>query len=96
MSHETPTEQLLILKTSGDYSRFKELLRSRLYECGWVDQVHILCRQASKNNKVTVEEIYEEVTHKGRSLVPVSVKKELLLKVKDTLLQRAGYYNKEA
>ena len=51
------------------FYRFKDLLRSRLYECGWVDQVHMLCRQASRNQQLTVNELYDEVAQKGRGIL---------------------------
>lgn len=50
-------------------SRFKELLRRRLTECGWREEIRVLCRDTIKErgvNNVTVDEIVEEVTPKGR------------------------------
>ncbi|KAK9510664.1 hypothetical protein O3M35_005401 [Rhynocoris fuscipes] len=86
-------EQLAIMKGTGEYGRLKDLLRSRLYECGWVDQIHMLCRQAQKGPNPTVNELYAEVAKKGRALVPASVKRELLLRVKEHLLTTSGYYD---
>lgn len=94
MTLDSSSEQLNMLKISGDYNKFKDLLRSRLYECGWVDQIHMICRETKKNSmNIGFDEMYTEVAKKGRALVPASVKRELLLKVKDKLLTSAGYYD---
>nr|BAN20946.1 unkown protein [Riptortus pedestris] len=94
MTLDSSAEQLNLLKISGDYNKFKDLLRSRLYECGWVDQIHMICRETKKNSmNIGIDDMYTEVAKKGRALVPASVKRELLLKVKDKLLLSAGYYD---
>lgn len=74
------------------FSRLKDLLRLRLNECGWGDEVRLLCREVIKSNhgNVNVDEIVEEVTPKARQLVPDSVKKELLQKIKTILIQQEG------
>ncbi|XP_065348262.1 transcription and mRNA export factor ENY2-like [Cloeon dipterum] len=74
---------------SGELNRWKELLRLRLTECGWRDQVKLLCRDAIKQGNVeemTVDQLNNEVTPKARQLVPDAVKIELLTKIK-TFLQ---------
>ena len=61
-------------------------------ECGWRDQVRELCRKVIKErgvNQVSVDDILEEVTPKGRALVPDTVKKELLLKLKTHLYNKS-------
>ncbi|XP_014287187.1 enhancer of yellow 2 transcription factor [Halyomorpha halys] len=94
MTLDSSSEQLALLKVTGDYNRFKDLLRTRLYECGWVDQIHMMCRDTKRNSvDVTHDELFNEVAKKGRALVPASVKRELLLKVKEKLLHTAGYYD---
>ncbi|GLH15982.1 hypothetical protein R5R35_005636 [Gryllus longicercus] len=83
MLYKTSIEQSLIL--SGEKDRFKELLRTRLTECGWRDQIQMLCRQIVKERgvqNITADELIGEVTAKGRALVPDAVKKELLQKIK--------------
>lgn len=77
---------------SYKFSRLKDLLRLRLNECGWSDEVRLLCREVVKSNhgNVNVDEIVEEVTPKARQLVPDSVKKELLQKIKTILIQQEG------
>ncbi|XP_068084688.1 transcription and mRNA export factor ENY2-like isoform X2 [Anabrus simplex] len=77
------SEQSLIV--SGERERFKELLHTRLIECGWRDQLQMLCRQIVKERgvqNITVDELISEITPKGRALVPDAVKKELLQKIK--------------
>lgn len=69
--------------------RFRELLRRRLIECGWRDQVRMLCREAVKENEsanVTFDMLVTKVTPRARALIPDTVKKELLQKIKTYLL----------
>ena len=71
------------------YTRFKELLRKRLIECGWRDQVRMLCREVvkeSEGNNIPFDVLLTRVTPRARALVPDSVKKELLQKLKTHLL----------
>ncbi|XP_053616729.1 enhancer of yellow 2 transcription factor-like [Plodia interpunctella] len=85
--NNTIAHQRLVL--SGDRERFKELLRRRLIECGWRDQVRMLCREAVKDsdsNNVTFDILVNRVTPRARALVPDTVKKELLQKIKTHLL----------
>ncbi|XP_028159292.1 enhancer of yellow 2 transcription factor-like isoform X1 [Ostrinia nubilalis] len=85
--NNTIAHQRLIL--SGDRERFKELLRRRLIECGWRDQVRMLCRDVVKENdttNVTFDMLVTKVTPRARALVPDTVKKELLQKIKTHLL----------
>ncbi|KAJ1521347.1 hypothetical protein ONE63_003023 [Megalurothrips usitatus] len=80
------------LTIEGDKERFKELLRRRLTECGWRDEIRILCRDAIRDkgvHNVSVDDIVEEVTPVGRARVPDSVKKELLQKIKSYLYEKA-------
>lgn len=72
-------------RTSFLYTfRLKDLLRQRLTECGWKDQVRLLCRDVVKDEggNVNVDQIIHQVTPKARSLVPDAVKKELLNKIR--------------
>jgi len=53
------------------FYRWKELLRLRLTECGWRDQVKLLCRDAIKQHgnveEMTVDQLNAEITPKARS-----------------------------
>ncbi|EDW62443.1 enhancer of yellow 2 transcription factor [Drosophila novamexicana] len=77
---------------SGDRSKIKDLLCNRLTECGWRDEVRLLCRnilleKSNSSNGVTVEQLIAEVTPKARTLVPDAVKKELLMKIRTILAE---------
>ncbi|XP_063224738.1 transcription and mRNA export factor ENY2-like [Bacillus rossius redtenbacheri] len=78
-----------VLISSGEKERLKELLRIRLVECGWKDQMQMFCRDVVKEKGVNikVEELIAEVTPKARAMVPDTVKKELLQKIKSYLSQ---------
>lgn len=68
-------------------NRLKDLLRLRLAECGWSDQVRVLCRDVAKEEgtKLNVDKMVQSVTPEARRLVPDAVKKELLLRIKAIL-----------
>ncbi|XP_011299564.1 transcription and mRNA export factor ENY2 [Diachasma alloeum] len=80
-----PHQRLVMV---GDRDGLKELLRRRLVECGWRDQVKIICKDLIKENghDITYDILLATVTSTARSLVPDSVKKELLQKIKNQLL----------
>ncbi|CAK1603122.1 unnamed protein product [Parnassius mnemosyne] len=85
--NNTIAHQRLIL--SGDRERFKDLLMRRLIECGWRDQVRMLCREVVKENEgsnINFDTLVTRVTPRARALVPDTVKKELLQKIKSHLL----------
>lgn len=74
---------------SGDRERFRELLRRRLTECGWKDQVRMICRDVVKDSEasnITLDSLVSRATPRARALIPDSVKKELLQKIKTHLL----------
>ncbi|XP_058893471.1 transcription and mRNA export factor ENY2-like [Kogia breviceps] len=69
------------------------LLRAKLIECGWKDQLKAHCKEVIKEEgleHVTVDDLVAEVTPKGRALGPDSVKKELLQRVRTFLAQHAS------
>uniref|UniRef100_A0A096M126 Transcription and mRNA export factor ENY2 n=6 Tax=Poeciliinae TaxID=586240 RepID=A0A096M126_POEFO len=81
------------LTETGERDRLKELLRAKLTECGWKDQMKAQCKDVIKQKgleHVTVEDLVVEVTPKGRALVPDSVKKELLQRIRAFLTQHAS------
>ncbi|KAM9851494.1 transcription and mRNA export factor ENY2 [Aulostomus maculatus] len=80
------------LTEMGERERLKELLRAKLTECGWKDQMKAHCKEVIKEKgleHVTVEDLVAEITPKGRALVPDSVKKELLKRIRTFLVQHA-------
>nr|XP_021402244.1 transcription and mRNA export factor ENY2 isoform X1 [Lonchura striata domestica] len=78
---------------TGERERLKELLRAKLIECGWKDQLKAHCKDVIKEKgleHVTVDDLVAEITPKGRALVPDSVKKELLQRIRTFLAQHAS------
>jgi len=81
---------------SGEKERLKELLRSRLIECGWRDDLKSFCKTVIKNKgleKITVNELVQEVIPRGRATVPESIKAELLQQIKTFLTSGAQSTN---
>eukprot|EP01116_Phalansterium_solitarium_P012668 TRINITY_DN29167_c0_g1_i1.p2 TRINITY_DN29167_c0_g1~~TRINITY_DN29167_c0_g1_i1.p2 ORF type:complete len:109 (+),score=25.89 TRINITY_DN29167_c0_g1_i1:121-447(+) len=73
---------------SGEHDRLKDLLRTRLVECGWRDEMKGNCRDVIKQkgaDNITVEQLVAEITPKGRAAVPNEVKAELLQKIRKFL-----------
>ncbi|KAH7278574.1 hypothetical protein KP509_38G047200 [Ceratopteris richardii] len=77
---------------SGEKEKLKELLRERLIECGWKDEMKGYCRALTRKRgraDVTLDELIRTITPKGRSSVPDSVKAELLQRIRSFLLSAA-------
>ncbi|XP_043759765.1 transcription and mRNA export factor ENY2-like [Cervus elaphus] len=75
---------------TGERERLKELLRAK---CGWKDQLKAHCKEVIKEKgleHVTVDDLVAEITPKGRALVPDSVNKELLQRIRTFLAQHAS------
>ena len=86
MRFKTMSQQQLI--ESGERDRLVNLLRNRLLECGWRDQVVENCKEVVRQHGVegiTLEKLIQDVTPKARASVPDSVKKELLSRIKNSL-----------
>ncbi|KAF6018782.1 ENY2 [Bugula neritina] len=80
------------LVESGESERLKDILRTRLIECGWRDELKAHCKEIVKRKgleHVTVEDLVAETTPKGRALVPDDVKKELLGRIRTFLAQQS-------
>ncbi|XP_077447352.1 transcription and mRNA export factor ENY2 [Stigmatopora argus] len=76
----------------GEREKLKELLKTKLVECGWKDQLKAHCKDVIREkglDHVTVEDLVTEITPKGRALVPDSVKKELLQRIRAFITQHA-------
>ncbi|GFY79373.1 transcription and mRNA export factor ENY2 [Trichonephila inaurata madagascariensis] len=62
-------------------TKYKDLVRERLYETGWRRKMKAVARDIIKEkgiDNITEESLVEEMTPTGRALVPDSVKRELL------------------
>lgn len=78
------------LVQSGEKEKLKEHLRCRLIESGWRDQLKIHAKEVVRQKgleKVKLEDLVKDITPKGRALVPDSVKRELLAKIKQFIAQ---------
>ncbi|XP_069777097.1 transcription and mRNA export factor ENY2 isoform X2 [Narcine bancroftii] len=54
---------------TGERERLKELLRAKLTECGWKDQLKAHCKDVIREKgleHVTVDDLVAEITPKGR------------------------------
>ncbi|KAJ2727008.1 hypothetical protein GGI07_000125 [Coemansia sp. Benny D115] len=68
---------------SGERERLQEILRNKLNASGWQDKVKDKCQKVIHENsdrieKITVDDIAEEVTPFARTSVPEDVKAEIL------------------
>jgi enhancer of yellow 2 transcription factor len=73
------------LEETGEKDQLKELMRDRLVQCGWRDQLKSRCKEiirAKGLEKVTVEELVEEITPYGRSQVPEELRAEMLQRLR--------------
>eukprot|EP00850_Spirogloea_muscicola_P005364 SM000024S07826 [mRNA] locus=s24:758941:760098:- [translate_table: standard] len=76
---------------SGEKERLKELLRERLIECGWRDELKAHCRAYTRTKgrlNVTMDDLVQTITPKGRAMVPDEVKAELLGRIRAFLLEQ--------
>lgn len=79
------------LTESGEKERLQEMLRIRLIECGWRDELKDYAREIVKDkgiDNVTVDELVAELTPKARQSVPDDVKKELLESIRGFLTEK--------
>ncbi|XP_020539009.1 transcription and mRNA export factor ENY2 isoform X2 [Jatropha curcas] len=84
-SQELTLQEIINLIESGERERLKQLLRERLIECGWKDEMQAICRAITRKkgrNNVTVDDLVHVITPKGRASVPDSVKAELLQRIR--------------
>ncbi|XP_012866906.1 PREDICTED: transcription and mRNA export factor ENY2-like [Dipodomys ordii] len=76
---------------TGERESLKELLRAKLIECGWKDQLKAHCKEVIKEN-----DLVAEITPKGRALglgralVPDTVMKELQQRIRTFIAQHAS------
>ena len=83
------------LVESGEKERLKDHLRMRLIECGWRDKLKLHAKEVVREKgleRIKLEELVKEITNKGRAEVPDSVKRELLMKIKDFLAQQQNFW----
>jgi enhancer of yellow 2 transcription factor len=77
------------LLASGERDKLKSLLREKLNECGWKEEIKILSReyvQKKGRDNVSIEDIVRAIRPEGRAAVPDSVKAELLSQIKKFII----------
>lgn len=75
---------------TGEKERLQELLRRQLVVCGWREEMRRQCKEVIRTkgiDQVTVEDLVEAITHRGRALVPNDVKTDLLDAIKAFILK---------
>lgn len=80
------------LVDTGYREVLKKKLVERLEESGWKDQVRMACKDVVKErglDKITVEDLVQEVAPKGSQMVPDDIRKELLKDIKKFLEEQA-------
>ena len=82
------------LEETGEKERLTELLKERLIECGWRDELKVYCREkmAARAKKgsasLNVDALTREVIVHAQDKVPDSVKQEFLGKVREFVLKK--------
>jgi enhancer of yellow 2 transcription factor len=70
------------LTNSGEKDRIKEMLRQRLIQCGWRDELKKYTKELVKGKEslddLTVDNLVAEITPKARDAVPDEIKVEVL------------------
>jgi len=80
------------LEESGYREELKKKLIVKLEESGWKDQVKMTCKDVVKEkglDKITVEDLVQDVAPKGSQMVPEEIRKDLLRDIKKFLEDQA-------
>lgn len=76
---------LRFLEQNGEIDRLKDLLRSRLIESGWRDEMKAACQSYIRSrgiDQVTLDELVAEITPRGRASVPDPIKSDILKEIR--------------
>uniref|UniRef100_A0A7S3C1R6 Transcription and mRNA export factor ENY2 n=1 Tax=Haptolina ericina TaxID=156174 RepID=A0A7S3C1R6_9EUKA len=76
------------LEESGEYDRLKGELRKKLVDSGWRDELKqftmdLIRQKGDAGTQMTVEQLTQEITPRGRATVPDEVKAELLQRIRN-------------
>ncbi|XP_022223234.1 enhancer of yellow 2b transcription factor [Drosophila obscura] len=74
--------------TNYESVALKDLLQTRLNECGWRKQIEQFIREtiAERGNQtITAEELAAEIVPQARAMVPEDVRKEMMIRVREAL-----------
>ncbi|KAL7645077.1 UNVERIFIED_CONTAM: hypothetical protein RMT77_003455 [Armadillidium vulgare] len=88
LNAQVKTEINQKLVETGEKEKLKEMLRKRLTECGWRDQMKEYAKARIHErgiSQITVDELVNDITPRGRDLVPDIAKRELLAEIKEFL-----------
>mmetsp|Transcript_108725 Transcript_108725/g.307530 ORF Transcript_108725/g.307530 Transcript_108725/m.307530 type:complete len:112 (-) Transcript_108725:102-437(-) len=80
------------LQETGERERLKQYIRSSLNENGWREDLKTHCIEYIKSKgieKVTIEEMVQDIAPRGRASLPDALKTELLNKLR-TFAEQQG------
>ncbi|XP_054718420.1 transcription and mRNA export factor ENY2-like [Uloborus diversus] len=69
----------------------RALLKKRLFESGWKEEIKAHCREIIRDRgveNINIDDLVKEVTPKARELVPETVKREMLQRIRNILEER--------
>ncbi|EWS75097.1 enhancer of yellow 2 transcription factor-like protein (macronuclear) [Tetrahymena thermophila SB210] len=70
----------------GEEQRLEDYLRQKLIESGWKDDLKKYCKELIRKKgleKVTIDELVNELVERGRNTVPNKIKEDLLARIKN-------------
>ena len=73
---------------TGEKENLKEMLRTKLIECGWCDDLREHCKEVIRSKgleRITVDELVQMITPRGRDTVPDQIKADLLQRIRQFL-----------
>jgi enhancer of yellow 2 transcription factor len=73
---------------TGEKENLKEMLRTKLIECGWRDDLREHCKEVIRSKgleRITVDELVQMITPRGRDTVPDQIKADLLQRIRQFL-----------
>ncbi|SPP84171.1 enhancer of yellow 2b transcription factor [Drosophila guanche] len=74
--------------THCESATLKDILQTRLIECGWRRQIEQFIREkiAERGNQtITSEELAAEIVPQARAMVPEDVRNEMMIRVREAL-----------
>ena len=73
---------------TGEKENLKEMLRTKLIECGGRDDLREHCKEVIRSKgleRITVDELVQMITPRGRDTVPDQIKADLLQRIRQFL-----------
>ena len=78
------------LDETGEKDRLLDYLRQKLIESGWKDELKNYCKDLIRTkglDRITVQDLVEELKSRARATVPSKVKEDLLARIKTFIEQ---------